>query len=187
MKDSQDFTEPDQIILAVDDLGNFTGYIPKIVGHTGKGQKHLAITVLLQNSKGQVLLQKRKHKVFNDIWDLTGATHPVHLENGQDETLEESTWRCLDREYGIKEKISLKNLGMFNYYAEYGEVCEHEYCAMMVGEYNGELNLNSEVGFKFKWMDKNKFLKDIQKNPHKYTPWAIEGAKFLKPTILNNF
>lgn len=69
----------DQIILAVDSAGNFTGqYIPKSVGHTGKGQRHLAISVLLFNDKGQVLLQKRKHQVFDDIWDVTGATHPLH-------------------------------------------------------------------------------------------------------------
>lgn len=192
----------DQIILAVDDKGNFNGeYIPKWEGHTGKGKRHLAITVLIHNNNGQVLLQKRKHKVFNDIWDFTGATHPLHLSDHDeqsspaDETVEEATWRCLKREYGIKEKISLKNLGFFNYFARYeqkrrsgskthfatyDDLCENEHCAMMVGEYNGELKLNPEVGYEYKWMDKNDFLKDIEKNPKNYSPWAVEGVKILK-------
>ena len=48
--------------MAVDDQGKFLEYIPKEVGHTEQGRRHLAITVLLYNSKGEVLLQKRKHK-----------------------------------------------------------------------------------------------------------------------------
>lgn len=169
----------EQIILVVDDNGKFRGeYIPKSVGHTGAGKRHLAITVLLYNSTGEVLLQKRKHKVFDDIWDFTGATHPLHLDRA-DETVEEATWRCLDREYGIKKKIPFKNLGFFDYFARFGDLCENEHCAMMVGEYSGDLKLNPEVGYEYKWMNKSEFLKDIQKNPKKYSPWAIEGVKLL--------
>lgn len=170
----------DQIILVSDDQGNFTGeYIPKAVGHTGEGKRHLAITVLLYNKKGQVLLQKRKHKVFNDIWDLTGATHPLHNLNGNDESFEQATLRCLDREYGIKG-VDLVNSGSFNYFAKYGEFCEHEHCAILIGEYNGKFKLNKEVGFGYKWIDKHKFLKDIGKNPNSYSPWAMKGVKILK-------
>lgn len=69
-----------QIILACDEQGVFTGeYIPKEIGHTGKGKRHLAITVLLENSKGEVLLQRRKHQIFDGIWDLTGATPSTTL------------------------------------------------------------------------------------------------------------
>jgi isopentenyl-diphosphate Delta-isomerase len=88
-----------QIILACDDNGKFIEYIPKMVGHTGDGRRHLAITVLLYNSKGEVLLQRRKHKVFDNIWDFTGSTHPLHKEDGKDESLEEATLRFLKVEY----------------------------------------------------------------------------------------
>ncbi len=174
----------DQIILAVGDNGKFNGeYIPKWEGHTGEGKRHLAITVLIYNSKGEVLLQKRKHKVFDDIWDFTGATHPLHSKDG-DETVEEATQRCLDYEYGIKQNLNFKNLGFFNYFSKYGSLCENEHCAMLVGEYNGSLNLNEDVGYSYKWMDKNKFLKDLEKNPKNYSPWAVAGSKVLKE---NNF
>ncbi|RJP46271.1 MAG: NUDIX domain-containing protein, partial [Armatimonadetes bacterium] len=133
-----------QIIIVCDEEGKLTGeYIAKEKGHLGKGQRHLAITVLLFNNQGQVLLQKRKHKVFDDIWDLTGATHPLHLKNDHDETFEEATLRCLKREYGIEaeEVKNLKNLGVFNYFAECKDglceheaqplLCENEHCAML--------------------------------------------------------
>lgn len=182
-----------QIILACDDDGNFQEYIPRLVGHTGEGRRHLAITVLLYNSKGEVLLQKRKHKIFDNIWDFTGSTHPVKKEGNGHESLEECTQRCLQDEYYIDQKIELKNLGFFNYYEQYrnsdeNEVeplfCENEHCAMMVGEYNGEFKLNPEAGYSYKWMDKEEFLEDVKNNPQEYCPWVIKGVDVLKQ---NNF
>lgn len=165
-------------VIACDDRGNPTGEYPKReLAHTGQGQHHLAITVLLYNSKGQVLLQKRKHRRFDDVWDFTGATDLLH-QDGVDETFEKATARCLKREYGI-ENIKLQNLGGFNYFAEYGGSCENEHCAMMIGEYNGEIKLNEEVGYGYKWMDKTDFLNDIQRNPSSYSPWAVVGIDLL--------
>ncbi len=173
-----------QIILAVDDNGKFEEYIPKMVGHRGEGRRHLAITVLLYNSKEEILLQRRKHQIFDNVWDFTASTHPLH-KNNTDETLEQATLRALKDEYDI-ENISLKRLGEFNYFAPYrtvqGDFCENEHCAMMIGEYEGEVNMSTEVGYEYKWVDKKEFLKDIEKNPKNYTPWAAEGVKVLKKT-----
>ncbi|MCR4305766.1 MAG: NUDIX domain-containing protein [Candidatus Daviesbacteria bacterium] len=168
-----------QIILACDDQGKFLEYIPKEVGHEGQGRRHLAIAVLLINSKGQVLLQKRKHKVFDNIWDLTGATHPLHKADGTDERLEEATLRCLKEEWGIRGIGAIRDIGVFNYFARYGQYCENEYCHLMVGEYDGEVNMNPDTGYEYKWVEKQKFLEDIKSNPKKYTPWATEGVKLL--------
>lgn len=170
----------DQIILVVDEDGKFNGeYIPKMVGHTGKGKRHLAITVLLYNKKGEVLLQRRKHKIFDNIWDLTGATHPLHLEGG-DESLEEATWRCLREEWGIREIGQIRVIGEFNYFAKNGKYCENEHCAVLLGKYDGPIKIDPGVAYEFKWEDWEFLLKDIEKNPKKYTPWANEGLKILK-------
>lgn len=170
----------EQIILVVDDKGKFHGeYIPKSVGHTGQGRRHLAISVLLYNSKGEVLLQKRKHQIFNNIWDITGATHPLH-QDGTDETLEKAARRALLAEYGIREIGEIREIGAFNYFARYGKYCENEHCAILVGEYNRPINLNPEVGYEYIWMDEKKFLDDIEKNPKKYSPWAVEAAKLIR-------
>lgn len=166
-----------QIILAVDDQGQFLEYIPKEVGHRGKGRRHLAVTVLLQNSQGKVLLQKRKHQIFDNIWDITGATHPLHFPNGTDETLEEATLRCLKDEWGIGQVKSLKSVGAFNYFAQYGALCENEHCYLLVGEYEGEVKLDSNLGYEYKWIERGEFLEDITKNPQNYTPWAVKAAK----------
>lgn len=168
-----------QIILAVDDQGNFLEYIPKEVGHTGLGRRHWAITVLIYNSKGMVLLQRRKHKVFNDVWDFTASTHLLHKQNNTDETIEEATKRALKDEYDI-ENVNLKNIGEFNYFAKDGDLCENEHCYMIVGQFDGEVRMNPKVGYEYKWVSKKDFLQDALKNPQNYAPWVIEGAKILK-------
>ncbi|TSC64162.1 MAG: isopentenyl-diphosphate delta-isomerase [Microgenomates group bacterium Gr01-1014_93] len=170
----------DQIILGADENGNFTGeYFPKTVGHTGEGKHHLAITVQIYNVRGEMLLQKRKHKIFDNIWDMTASTHPLHREDGKDETFEEAVHRALKMEYGI-DHVELQTLGGFNYFAKYGEHCENEHDYLLLGEYNGDVNLNPEAGYSYKWMPKQEFLKDVEENPESYTPWAIEGVKLLK-------
>lgn len=173
-----------QIIIVCDDKGNPTGqFVPKEVGHTGEGRHHLAITVLLINSQKEVLLQKRKHKRFDGLWDLTGATDLYHIKD-KNETFEEATLRCLKREYGINQVENLKNLGGFNYFAPYttvqGDFCENEFCAMMTALYDGEVKMNTDSGYSCKWVSKQDFLNDIESNPQNYTPWAIEGVKVLK-------
>ena len=169
------------IVIVCDNQGNPTGeFVDREVGHTGDGKHHLAITVLLVNSQGQVLLQKRKHKRFDSLWDLTGATDLYHFENGSNEDFDEATMRCLKNEYEITDVKNLKNLGGFNYFQKWGEYCENEFCAMVVGEYDGEIKMHPDVGYGYKWVSKQDFLKDIEESPQNYTPWAIEGVKVLK-------
>ncbi len=170
----------DQIIIVCDNLGTSTGeYISKSEGITGNGKHHLAITVLLENKKNKVLLQKRKHLVFDKLWDFTGSTDLSHFADGRNETFDEATIRCLQREYGINQVENLRNLGGFNYFAKDGDHCENEYCAMMFGKYDSEVNLNPEVGYEYKWVEKGEFLKDVKATPQRYAPWVIEGVKVL--------
>lgn len=172
-----------QQVLLCDSQGKFNGkYMEKEKAHTGRGKKHLAVTVLIYNNKGEVLLQKRKHQRFDNMWDFTGATDVLHKQNGIDETFEDAALRCLQREYRIspKDVKNLQNLGGFSYFAKYNYHCENEYCAVLVGEYSGKLKLNPEVGYGYKWVSKEEFLEDIKQNPTEHTAWAQEGVKILK-------
>lgn len=172
----------DQIILACDDDGKFLEYIPRVVGHTGKGRRHLAVTVLIYNSKGEVLLQRRKHKVFDNIWDFTASTHPLHKSDDLDESLEEAAIRCLESEWGIREIRGIRVVGEFNYFAQIGPYCENEHDFLLIGEYNGEVKLNPDIAYEYKWVSKGVMLKDMESNPQKYSAWANEGLKVLKQT-----
>jgi isopentenyl-diphosphate Delta-isomerase len=173
-----------QIIIGANQDGTPTGeYFPKWEGHTGEGRHHFAITVLIYNNKGEVLIQKRKHRVFDNMLDMTASTHQLHLADGTNETDEEATLRSLKIEYGI-DQVDLKKLDGFNYFEKYGKLCENEYDILLIGEYNGPLKVNSETAYGIVWMDKNEFLKDVEENPKKYTPWTIAGMEVLKKSNL---
>lgn len=177
----------DQVILACDENGNFQEYIPRMVGHTGDGRKHIGITIIITNNKGEMLLQKRKHKVFDNIWCFAADTHRYHLPAGIDETLEEASQRSLKEDFNIPE-IELENFGFFNYFGKDGGYCENqqavfcenEYCATMVGEYNGEIKLNPNAGYEYVWISKTDFLKDFEGNPEKYAIWVPGAVKVLR-------
>ena len=168
-----------QLLLACDPAGRFTGqYVRRDVAHVGDGQRHLAITVLLYDAQHRVLLQRRRHTVFDGVWDFTGATHLLHSLDG-DETAEQATARCLEREYGIRD-LAVRAYGAFEYFARDGDLCEHEYCVVLAGEYNGEVRLNAEVGYGFRWVDKLAFQQEIAERPERFSPWAAAGTSVLK-------
>lgn len=168
----------DQIISAVDGSGKFLRYVSKNDAHKEEGIHHLAITVFIFNSRGDVLLQKRKHKIFNNFWDNAASTHQLHLE-GKDETDEEATLRTLKREYEINQ-VGLINLGGFNYFEKDEDYCENEFCKLLVGTYDGPIKLNPDVGYLYKWITKENFLKELANNPKGFTPWCKIAAGILK-------
>lgn len=171
-----------QMLLLVDEKDNFSGkYAKRIDCHMGKGLHHRAFLVLIGNIQGKVLLQKRKHKLWDDFWDITATTHPLHLE-AHDETYDEAAERCLKKEMGISG-IKLKNIGGFNYFAAHGENCENEYCAILMGKYDGDVKINGNVAYAYKWIPKDEFIKECVKENQEYTPWAILTGKFLYEKI----
>lgn len=176
-----------QTVILVDNNDKHLGYALKQICHKGQGKRHRAFVTLLFNSKNQVLLQKRKHRLFGGFWDFTAISHPLYV-NGRDETYQQASDRALNKEMGINS-VPIKNIGAFNYFARDGENCEKEYCAVLTGDWDGQYKQNKKKVYDAKWMDYGKFLKDINKNPDKYTPWAGEVAKLIvnrKSSIVNN-
>jgi len=168
----------EQTLILVDDKDNILGYAPRSECHTGKGKRHRAFIILVYNKDKEILLQHRKHKLFDKFWDLTAASHPLHVD-GKNESYIEASSRCLKDEWGI-ENIELKKIGAFNYFKEYGDRCENEYCALIVGEYDGELDMNSEVAYGFRWVSLKQLLSEIEENPEIFTRWLIEAVKVLR-------
>ena len=168
----------EQMLLLVDEKGDFTKkYAPRSICHTGKGKRHLAFTMLIYNSDRKILLQHRKHRLFDRLWDLAGASHPLHLGN-RDETMQEAASRFLLGEWGI-ESLKVEDIGGFNYFAEYGEKCENEHCRLLIAEFNGELKPSEQHAYGYKWVSLGELLKDIIRNQKIYTPWLIVSVEEL--------
>jgi len=163
-----------QQLILVDEQDKFLGkYAAKADCHSGQGLHHRAFTIMILNSKNEVLLQKRKHSLWDGYWDLTNS-HPLHLGEN-DETYEQAALRCLKREWGVE--FPVKKLFGFNYFSQYGDFCENEYCAFMLGEYDGEVYPNPEVAYGYKWISLKDLLADVKKNQESYTPWAVRALE----------
>jgi isopentenyl-diphosphate delta-isomerase len=168
----------EQTLILVDNNDRILGYAPRSVCHTGKGKRHRAFVVALYNSKGEILLQRRKHALFTNMWDLTGASHPLRLSR-RNEPYAEAAARCVRDEFGIRG-VSLRKLGAFNYFAPHGKKCENEHCALIVGKYDAKVRPNSKVAYGFKWEGLTETLHEIQQKPNSFVLWARLGAKLLR-------
>ena len=167
----------EQTLILVDNDDRILGYAPRSVCHTGKGKRHRAFVIALYNSKRRILLQHRKHALFTNMWDLTGASHPLHIR-GRNETYAKAAARCLRDEFGIRG-VTLRKIGAFNYFAPQGKKCENEHCALIVGKYDGEVKPNLKVAFGFRWVTLRETLVEIRRRPESFVMWARLGAKLL--------
>ena len=167
---------PSQVVL-VNSTDVRRGYADVEEAHTGRGKKHRAFVTLLFDSQNQVLLQRRKHRLFGGLWDFTAISHNLHLAD-HDETYQEASDRAIKKEMGIGH-VDVNKIGAFNYFAKDGKSCEREYCAVLTGLYSGKFRSNPDEVYEAKWISFEDFIGDIAKTPKKYTPWAKKAVKVL--------
>ena len=165
-------------MILVDNNDRILGYAPRSLCHTGKGRRHRAFVVALYNDRGELLLQRRKHELFSNMWDLAGASHPLRLKT-RNESYSEAAARCVRQEFGVGG-ISFRKIGAFNYFAPQGKKCENEHCAVIVGKYDGKVEPNPKVAYGYKWAPLGETLKDMRTKPDTFVMWARLGAKVLR-------
>lgn len=169
-----------QELLLVDTKDVFKGeYARRDDCHRGVGLHHRAVIVLLENERGEVLLQKRKHKLFDGYWDITATTHVLHLHD-IDETYEIAGNRALFNEMAVTRVILKKVAGGFNYFAKEGKYCENEYCSILTGVLTQKIVPNMDVVYEIQWVMKNEFIKRCLDNDKTLTPWAILTGELLQ-------
>jgi isopentenyldiphosphate isomerase len=140
--------------------------------------------IALYNDNGQLLLQRRKHDLFSNKWDLAGASHPLRLKS-RNESYNEAAARCVKTEFGVSG-VSFRKIGAFNYFAPQGKKCENEHCAVLVGKYDGKVKTNHKVAYGFRWVTLKETLLEIQNKPESFVMWARLGAKVLKKHSVGN-
>jgi len=163
-------------VILVDENDNQVGLEDKIKAHLGNGALHRAFSVFIFNNKKEILLQQRaKEKMLWPMyWTNTCCSHPRESEGYQ-----EAGQRRLKEELGFT--CNLKYIGKFQYQANYKDIgAENELCSVLVGEYEGEVNVDPKEVNDFKWIDFEELKKDVLENPDNYTPWfKIELEKFF--------
>jgi isopentenyl-diphosphate Delta-isomerase len=153
-------------VILVDERDNEIGSMDKMEAHV-KGALHRAFSVLLFNSKGEILLQKRSlHKYHSaGLWTNTCCSHP-----GPTETMEAAVRRRLREEMGID--LQPEYLFKFLYRVELpNNLVEHELDHVYIGLFNGEPMINIEEVENWRYVSITAVKKDMLQNPEAYTYW----------------
>ena len=168
--------QQEQQLMVVDRDDHLVEYAPRSVCHTGDGRMHRAILVLLYNSDGKMLLQRRKHALFDDQWDLSGATHPLHVA-GRDESYEEAAARLLRVEWGVT--TPMRQVLPFTYFARSGTSCENEYCMLLAAQFDGVFVANPDHAYATRWATLTEARSELLGGKPPYTPWARVALESL--------
>jgi isopentenyl-diphosphate delta-isomerase len=163
----------EQVIL-VDELDNAIGTMEKMEAHE-KGRLHRAFSVFIFNDKGELLLQQRALTKYHSagLWTNTCCSHPRPNESTID-----AANRRLEEEMGLSCELGHKTSFIYKTNFDNGLI-EHEFDHVFFGNYDQDPTLNPEEVEDFVWMDVNKIMNDIEKNPGKYTSWFKIAMKKL--------
>ncbi len=169
----------EQVVL-VNENDEKIGLMPKQEAHE-KGVLHRAFSVFVFNGKNQLMMQQRAlHKYHSPgLWTNTCCSH-----QRDEETSLEAGKRRLFEEMGFS--TVLKETTSFIYKAPFDNgLTEHELDHILVGNFEGIPEINTEEVASWKWMDLEDVKKDIQNNPEIYTAWfKIIFDKFYKHLLV---
>jgi isopentenyl-diphosphate delta-isomerase len=175
-------------VILVTEKDEAIGIMEKMEAHK-KGLLHRAFSVFIFDSKGKMLLQQRSAEKYHgsQLWSNTCCSHP-----SPNETIEAAAVRRLYEEMGFSTE--LKKIFEFIYKASVeNNLIEHEYDHVLVGEYEGEININKTEVAAYYYEEMATLKQKLKTDPEKFTTWfriaypAIETwwQKQYKTTLNN--
>jgi isopentenyl-diphosphate Delta-isomerase len=156
----------EEFVILVDEQDRELGIMEKMEAHK-RGVLHRALSVIVFNSKGELLLQKRAQSKYHSggLWTNTCCSHPR-----PGESISDAATRRLKEEMGIE--LKLNHAGSFIYQAKLDQgLTEHELDHVFIGIFDGQPNLNKHEVDDWKYVSVNSLLVDITANPTQYTEW----------------
>ena len=153
-------------VILVNENDDVMGFEDKLVAHQ-KGLMHRAISILIFNSKGEWLIQRRALDKYHSggLWTNTCCSHPYPNESTQ-----ASAERRLMEEMGMATKLSF--LFDFRYCVELdNELTENELDHVFIGKTENEPILNPEEACDYKYISTHDLENDLKEHPEKYTEW----------------
>ncbi|HEY3430755.1 MAG TPA: isopentenyl-diphosphate Delta-isomerase [Cyclobacteriaceae bacterium] len=153
-------------VILVDTEDNVVGSMEKMEAHR-KGVLHRAFSVLIFNSKGEVLLQKRSTAKYHSagLWTNTCCSHP---KPGEPTAV--AVNRRLKEEMGIDIQLEYAYKFLYQTVLENGLI-EHELDHVYVGRYDGEPAINLTEVDSWKYAPVGEIKQDMLLSPADYTPW----------------
>lgn len=153
-------------ILLVDEQNNPVGTGEKTDVHR-RGILHRAFSILVYNSRRDILLQKRALLKYHcpGLWTNACCSHPKPGEH-----LLISAKTRLKEEMGIDSPVL--EMGVeFIYKIKLGDLTEYEYDHVLYSKFDGDPLPNPKEASDWKWMSFSDLRNGMKINPESYTPW----------------
>jgi len=153
-------------VILVNEKDEQIGLMEKIEAHE-KALLHRAFSVFVFNDKNELMIQQRALSKYHSpgLWTNTCCSHQREGESNI-----EAGKRRLQEEMGFS--TDLKDTISFIYKAPFDNgLTEHEFDHILVGNFEGQPNLNPDEVAAWKWVSLDDLEADMEKNPHIYTEW----------------
>lgn len=153
-------------VVLVDPEDRELGLAPKLEAHA-RGLLHRAVSVVLVDRDGRLLLQKRAASKYHSpgLWSNTACTHPH-----PGETTGEAAHRRLRQEMGID--CPLEPAGTFVYRAEVGAgLVEHELDHLFTGRFDGEPAPDPGEVATWRWVGAADLARELAAAPERFSAW----------------
>ena len=159
--------DSDELVVLVDPRDTPIGVAPKLAAHRD-GLLHRAVSVLLFDHAGRVLLQRRAAGKYHSalLWSNTCCGHPRPNESSPD-----AAHRRLREEMGVAG-CRLESAGWFVYRAEVsGALVEFEVDHVYVGRWSGTPGPDPGEVSAWRWCTRDELVNDLAIAPRSYTVW----------------
>jgi len=156
----------DDPVVLIDGKGKPAGTAGKLIAHQ-RGLRHQAISVVIRNKAGHLLLQRRHLEKYHCGGEWTNAccSHPRPGER-----LATAARRRLREEMGIA--VPLKLLFRTEYRANVSaDLIEHEVVDVFTGTFDGTPRPDPDEVADWCWIRPDALRIDMHHNGRRYTPW----------------
>lgn len=171
----------EELVDIVDEENNVIGKSSRAEAHK-KGHIHRALSVLVLNSKGQILLQKRsKNKSVHPVsWDLSTSEHVL-----AGESYEEAGVRSVKEELGVDvsvKKITKETLQIRKYNHGKKIIHEKEIVLMLNAVHEGPfiVDVNEVSHVQFFSVEE---IENMIKNGEDFTIWFLDEWENVKRVL----
>jgi len=153
-------------VILVDEQDKVVGSMEKMEAHQ-KGILHRAFSILIFNSKKELLLQKRSKNKYHSggLWTNACCSHPT-----LDESIEASTRKRLKYEMGIDLQPAFAYKFIYESKLD-KDLIEHELDYVYTGIFDGVPTVNKDEVEDWKFVDLKSLRYDINQHPDEYTVW----------------
>jgi isopentenyl-diphosphate Delta-isomerase len=162
-------TRAGAVVVLVDEAGSSLGVTDRLAAHRPPGLLHAAISVVVANRSGQVLIQRRARAkaLFASLWSNSCCTHPAPGEGPL-----AAAERCAYRELGIR-LASVREAGTFVYRAVDPDsgLVEYERDTVLVAESYDDPTANPDEVAAWTW---TRLPGPDARDERRFTPWAAE-------------